>query len=140
LAAKIDDTAGDSCPRIFCRNSPAGDSRRRFARRVVRTLDRAADAGRIIRRGYFPVRCREHREQRFGCFELRKTWSRQTSRYDDRDRRPDCNEWLFGLLTSAAGLCQAARVLQLGPSTMQEKMRKLSRACELPEMTERAAM
>ena len=68
------------------------------------------------------------------------TWSRQTSRYDDRDRRPDCNEWLFGLLTSGAGLRQAARVLQLGASTMQEKMRKLSRACELPEMTERAAM
>jgi transposase-like protein len=86
---------------------------------------------RIIRWGSFPARCREQREQRFRCLECRKTFSRQTFRYDYRDRRPDCNERLFELLTSGLGLRQAARVLKLGPSTVQKKMRKLSLTCEL---------
>lgn len=81
--------------------------------------------------GYFPARCRERREQRYRCLECRKTFSRQTFRYDYRDRRPDCSERLFELLITGVGLRQAARVLKLGLSTVQEKMRKLSRTCEL---------
>ncbi|MFT4842462.1 MAG: transposase-like protein [Planctomycetota bacterium] len=86
--------------------------------------------GRIIRWGSFRARCRERREQRYRCLECLKTFSRQTFRYDYRDRRPDCNDRLFDLLASGVGLRQAARVLNLGPSTVQKKMRKLSRTCE----------
>ncbi|MFT4516176.1 MAG: transposase-like protein [Planctomycetota bacterium] len=89
------------------------------------------DMDRIIRWGYFPAQCREQREQRYRCLECRKTFSRQTFRYDYRDRRPDCNEHLFDLLISGVGLRQAARVLKLAPSTVQKKMRKLSRTCAL---------
>tara|TARA_R110002072_G_scaffold25443_4_gene85005 strand:- start:7552 stop:8568 length:1017 start_codon:yes stop_codon:yes gene_type:complete len=88
-------------------------------------------ADRIIRWGYFKARCRDQREPRFRCLACRKTFSRQTFRHDYRDRRPDCNERLFEMLTSGIGLRQSARVLKIAASTAQKKMRKLSRTCEL---------
>lgn len=91
----------------------------------------APDARHIIRWGYFMARCRDRREPRFRCLECRKTFSRQTFRHDYRDRRPDCNDRLFELLTSGVGLRQAARVLKVSATTAQKKMRKLSRTCEL---------
>ena len=87
-------------------------------------------ANRIIRWGYFTTRCRERREPRFRCLGCRKTFSRQTFRHNYRDRRPDCNDRLFELLTSGVGLRQAARVLKISASAAQKKMRKLSRTCE----------
>ena len=84
-------------------------------------------ANRIIRWGYFETRCRERREPRFRCLVCRKTFSRQTFRHSYRDRRPDCNDRLFELLTSGVGLRQAARVLKISASAAQKKMRKLSR-------------
>lgn len=88
-------------------------------------------APRFVRWGYFQARCRERREQRFRCVACRKTFSRQTFRHDYRDRRPDCNDRLFELLTSGVGLRQAARLVKVAATTAQKKMRKLSRTCEL---------
>jgi transposase-like protein len=85
--------------------------------------------GWMTRWGYFAARCRDQREQRFRCKGCNHTFSRQTFRYDYRDRRPDCNARLFELLTSGVGLRQSGRVLKLGLSTIQKKMRKLSRTC-----------
>lgn len=88
-------------------------------------------ANRIIRWGYFPRRCRERREPRFRCLGCRKSFSRQTFRSDYRDRRPDCKDRLFELLTSGVGLSQAACVIKIAASSAQKKMRKLLRTCEL---------
>jgi len=87
--------------------------------------------GRIIRWGFFMARCRDQREQRYRCQQCRKTFSEQTFRHSYHDRRPDVNERLFELLTSGVGLRQSARVLKIGPNTVQKKMRKLSRTCAL---------
>ena len=86
---------------------------------------------RIIRWGFFPARCREQLEQRYRCKDCHTTFSRQTFRHDYKDRRPDCNAALFELLTSGVGLRQSARVLKLGVTTVQKKMRKLSHTCRL---------
>jgi hypothetical protein len=56
-------------------------------------------------------------------------FSRQTFRHDYRDRRPDCNEMLFKLLSSGVGLRQAGRVTGLMPTSVQKKMRKIGRTC-----------
>ena len=87
--------------------------------------------GQIVRWGYFTARCRERREQRFRCLKCRKTFSRQTFRHDYRDRRPDCNERLFELLSVGVGLRSSAAVLKISASTAQRKMRKMSRTCRM---------
>lgn len=94
-------------------------------------MHKQCDPRRIVRWGYYFRRCVEKREQRFRCRECTKTFSLQTYRHDYRDRRPDANERLFELLTSGVGLRQAARLLRIGATTAQKKMRKLARTCEL---------
>ena len=85
--------------------------------------------GWIIRWGFFAARCRDGREQRFRCRGCHTTFSRQTFRYDYRDRRPDCNARLFELLTSGVGLRQSGRVLKIALGTVQKKMGKLAGMC-----------
>ena len=89
------------------------------------------ESGSIIRWGYFDRSCLGVREQRYRCRKCRKTFSRQTFRHDYRDRRPDCNERVFEMLTSGVGLRQTARTLKICATTAQKKMRKMSRTCEL---------
>lgn len=87
------------------------------------------DVRRFIGWGSYTVRCRESEEPRFRCVDCGRTFSRQTFRHDYRDKRPDCNEQLFDLLNSGVGLRQAARVLRVGATTAQQKMRKMSKVC-----------
>ena len=87
--------------------------------------------GRIVRWGWFTTRCRGGREQRYRCRTCRKTFSHRTFRHDYRDRRPDCNEQLFLLLSSGVGLRQSADQLKISASTAQRKMRKMARTCRL---------
>jgi len=67
--------------------------------------------------------------RRYRCPSCRRTFSRQTFRHDYRDRRPETNAPLFGLLTSGVGLRQAARLLGLSCSGVQHKMRKIAKTC-----------
>ena len=68
---------------------------------------------------------------RFYCSSCGRSFSRQTFRHDYRDLRPECNELLFVMLTSGVGLRQCARNLSLGVRSVQLKMRKLARTCDL---------
>ena len=88
-------------------------------------------ARHVVRWGYFTTRCRDNREQRFRCLKCLKTFSRQTFRHDYRDRRPDCNERLFELLSVGVGLRSSAALLKISASTAQRKMRKMSRTCRM---------
>lgn len=76
--------------------------------------------------GYYKPRCRNEPVPRFRCKVCRRGFSRQTFRHDYRDRRPECNEPLFSLLTGGMGLRQAGRVLKLGVQSVQRKMWKMS--------------
>lgn len=90
----------------------------------------AAPKGRFFwRHGSFGARCRIERVPRFRCRGCRRTFSVQTFRHDRGDRRPDCNQLLFQLLTSSLSLRQSARLVKLSISGVQKKMRKLARTC-----------
>lgn len=90
-----------------------------------------AEARRISLWGSYRAQCRDEPQQRYRCGVCGKTFSRQTFRHDYNDNRPECNAPLFELLTSGVGLRQAARVLKLGLTSTQKKMRKLARTCGL---------
>ena len=79
---------------------------------------------------YWP-RCRSEPVPRFRCRSCRRGFSRQTFRHDCRDRRPECNEPLFKLLTSGVGLRQSGRFLGLDIHSVQNKKRKMARTCRL---------
>jgi hypothetical protein len=64
---------------------------------------------------------------RFKCRVCGRGFSRQTFRLDYRDKRPELNAPLFGLLASGVGLRQAARVLRMGVGPVQRKFRKIGR-------------
>ncbi|MFT4842976.1 MAG: transposase-like protein [Planctomycetota bacterium] len=80
--------------------------------------------------GYYQPRCRNEPVPRFRCKSCRRGFSRQTFRHDYRDRRPECNELLFSLLTSGVSLRQSGRLLKLGVQSVQRKMWKLSKTLE----------
>jgi hypothetical protein len=63
---------------------------------------------------------------RFRCKTCRRDFSRQTFRYDYRDRRPELNVPLFLLLISGTSLRQAGRVLKLDVRAVQEKKTKMA--------------
>ena len=94
-------------------------------------MHRECEPTRIVRWGSYPRRCLDLHEQRYRCQACLRTFSRQTFRHDYRDRRPECNERVFELLTSGVGLRQTARVLGIGVTTVQKKMRKMSRTSRL---------
>jgi transposase-like protein len=81
------------------------------------------------RYGSYTATCHDDPVPRFRCKGCLKTFSMQTFRSDWRDHRPDRNELLFRLLTSGVGLRQAARVLEIGVTTVQKKMRKMGTTC-----------
>ena len=77
--------------------------------------------------GAYSVRCRTEPVPRFRCRTCRQGFSRQTFRYDYRDRRPDANETVFLLLCSGVGLRQIGRVLKIDVHSVQGKQRKMAR-------------
>lgn len=92
----------------------------------------AQPVGRFYeRRGSYRPRCRQEPVPRFRCRSCNRAFSRQTFRHDWRDRRPECNESLFDLLTSGVGLRQCGRLLGLDIHSIQKKKAKLARTCEL---------
>ncbi len=81
------------------------------------------------RHGRYQPRCRRRPVPRFRCRSCRRTFSRQTFRFDFRDRRPSVNLPLFGLLIGGMGLRQAQRTLGVDVHTVQDKLRKLGQLC-----------
>src|SRR5262245_31405180 len=77
--------------------------------------------------GCYRPQCRNEPVPRFPSRVCRRYFSRQTFRFDCRDRRPDCNEPLLGLLHSGVGLRQAGRLLRLDVHSVQGKLRKMGR-------------
>jgi hypothetical protein len=63
---------------------------------------------------------------RFRCKTCKRGFSRQTFRFDYRDRRPYDNELLFLLLASGVGLRQSGRVLEMDPHGVQRKKQKMA--------------
>jgi transposase-like protein len=88
-------------------------------------------AGFCRKRGFYRPACREQPVQRYRCTSCRRTFSRQSFRYDYRDRRPQDNVPLFLLLASGVGLRQCGRLLDLDPRAVQQKLRKMGRAFAL---------
>ncbi len=87
-------------------------------------------AGFYRNHGYYRPRCRRRPVPRFRCRFCLRTFSRQTFRYDYRDRYPHTNAPLFALLTGGVGLRQAGRTLGLDVHSVQDKLRKLGRHCQ----------
>lgn len=83
------------------------------------------------RHGSYQPRCRSQPVPRFRCRGCRRGFSWQTFRHDRGDRRPECNEPLFSLLTSGVGLRQSGRLLGLRVSAVQKKLRKMGATCRL---------
>ena len=79
------------------------------------------------RRGFYYPASRQEGVPRFLCKTCKKTFSRQTFRHDNRDRRPDTNAMCFMLLASGVGLRQTARVIEINPRSVQGKKRKMAR-------------
>lgn len=79
------------------------------------------------RHGSYKPRCRAEPVPRFKCRVCGRGFSRQTFRLDYRDKRPEVNPRLFILLSSGTGLRQAARVVQMGATSLQKKFRKIGR-------------
>ena len=80
-----------------------------------------------VRRGSYQPRCREVPVPRFRCRTCHRGFSRQTFRFDYRDKRPDCNEQVLKMLVSASGLRQIGRVTRLSVHGVQHKFRKIAR-------------
>ncbi len=78
------------------------------------------------RRGFYYPDCRTEGVQRYFCKSCRRTFSRQTFRFDYRDRRPHDNVPLFFHLISSGGLRQAGRVLGLDVRAVQQKQQKMA--------------
>ena len=85
--------------------------------------------GFFRRRGFYFPACRQEGVPRFRCKTCRRGFSRQTFRYDYRDRRPHDNAILFSLLTGGMGLRQAGRVLVMDVRAVQQKARKMAAMC-----------
>lgn len=79
------------------------------------------------RRGSYRPRCRKEPVPRYSCRACRRSFSRQTFRFDYRDRKPECNVPMLQLLVSGVGLRQIARIVGLGVHGAQYKFRKLGR-------------
>jgi transposase-like protein len=90
---------------------------------------RAPDGVFYWRNGCYRPRCRTEPVPRFRCRTCKRYFSRQTFRFDCRDRRPECNEPLLGLLHSGVGLRQAGRLLKLDVHSVQAKLRKMGWTC-----------
>jgi len=84
-------------------------------------------AGFYRKRGFYRPACRSEPVQRYRCNTCKRTFSRQTFRYDRGDRRPDDNWPLFMLLASGVGLRQCGRVLDINPTSVQRKKQKMAR-------------
>ena len=91
---------------------------------------RAPEPRFFLRNGFYRSRGRLDPVARFRCRTCRRGFSTQTFRHDRGDRRPECNEPLFQLLTSGVGLRQSGRLLKLAIASVVQKLRKLARTCE----------
>ena len=87
--------------------------------------------GFFVRNGRYRPRCRIEPVPRFFCRTCRRGFSAQTFRHDRGDRRPECNQPLFLMLTSGVSLRQCGRNLKLAIASVVQKLRKLARTCEL---------
>jgi hypothetical protein len=79
------------------------------------------------RDGSYHPHCRAEPVPRFRCRSCGKGFSRQTFRFDYRDRKPHCNELLLQLLFSGVGLRQSGRLLKLNVHSALGKLRKMGR-------------
>ncbi len=77
--------------------------------------------------GYYQPKCRPEPVPRFRCLTCGRGFSRQTFRHDYRDHRPECNAALFLYLASGMSLRQAARLLELNPQSVQDKLVKIAK-------------
>lgn len=84
------------------------------------------EPGFFRRRGYYFPACRPEGVPRFVCKSCRRTFSRQTFRYDYRDRRPHDNVPLYLHLISGCGMRQAGRDLGMDVHAVQRKQRKMA--------------
>ncbi|MFO1078815.1 MAG: hypothetical protein U1E73_13920 [Planctomycetota bacterium] len=82
------------------------------------------------RHGSYRAGCRDAPVPRFRCRACRRGFSSQTFRHDRGDRRPECNEEVFRLLTSGVGLRQCGRLLKLRVFAVQRKLRKIGSTCD----------
>ena len=88
------------------------------------------ERGFFRRRGFYRPKYHPDGVPRFRCTSCKRSFSRQTFRYDYRDRRPDWNVPLFMLLASGVGLRQCARFLDGNPRSVQDKKRKMARTMQ----------
>ena len=88
---------------------------------------RAPDGVFYWRLGSYRPQCRTEPVPRLRCRTCKRHFSRQTFRFDCRDRRPECNQPLLGLLHSGVGLRQAGRLLKLDVHSVLGKLRKMGR-------------
>ena len=92
-----------------------------------RCAQHALPTGKFYRRrGFYRPACRGEPVQRFRCRACGRHFSRQTFRFDYRDRRPQDNAPLFYLLASGVGLRQAGRVLAMDVRAVQQKKQKMA--------------
>ena len=93
---------------------------------LAHNIEHLNDPSFFIRKGSYKPKCRAHPVPRFGCRLCRRTFSRQTFRFDFRDHKPHLNAPLFNLLASGLGLRQSGRVLRLSRRCTELKARKIS--------------
>jgi len=107
-------------------------------RNCVRHLEPGLDFYVLF--GTYKAACRSHLVQRYRCRTCRRTFSRQTFRFDRHDHRPDLGPRVFVLLASGIGLRQTARVLGVAVSTVVRKFRKLGRHLRRLNLTLRRSL
>ena len=79
------------------------------------------------RHGSYRAKCRSRPIPRFRCKSCRRTFSRQTFRFDYHDHRPDLNAPLLRLLACGTGLRESGRQLGLSFRCTELKARKIGR-------------
>ena len=67
--------------------------------------------------------------ERFRCRSCKRTFSRQTFRYDFRQRKPHLDALLLRQLVSGVGIRQSARILGTSRQTIARKLTRLSQQC-----------
>lgn len=77
--------------------------------------------------GSYRAQCRACPIPRFKCRACRRTFSRQTFRYDYRDKRPSLNVPLLDCISKGVGIRMSSRRLGLSLRCTELKLRKMAR-------------
>lgn len=79
--------------------------------------------------GSYRAACRNHAVPRFRCRSCKRTFSRQTFRYDYRQKKPHLDPDLLQLFVSGVGIRQAGRVLGVTRTTVTRKFSRIGAHC-----------